>query len=209
MANPFEAYLDARCCGRFDIRAALFDMDGVLYDSMKYHARAWKQTMSEYGLPATFDEFYLHEGRTGGDTINLIMRRTHGRDATDEEKKRIYKRKSELFNIYNKGETIPLAHDVLKAVGNVGLKCVLVTGSGQRKLIDNLNVNFPGVFSPELMVTAFDVKHGKPHPEPYLTGLKKAGNLRPNQAIVIENAPMGVESAPVFRTNNCNTLLSI
>ena len=47
----------------------------------------------------------------------------------------------------------------------------------------------------ETMVTAFDVKHGKPHPEPYLMGLRKGGNLKPNQAIAIENAPLGVESA--------------
>ena len=48
---------------------------------------------------------------------------------------------------------------------------------------------------PDTMVTAFDVKFGKPHPEPFLIGLKKAGNLQPNQAIVIENAPLGIESA--------------
>lgn len=45
------------------------------------------------------------------------------------------------------------------------------------------------------MVTAFDVKHGKPHPEPYLMGLEKGNKLISHQAIVVENAPMGVESA--------------
>jgi beta-phosphoglucomutase-like phosphatase (HAD superfamily) len=43
------------------------------------------------------------------------------------------------------------------------------------------------------MVTAFDVKYGKPNPEPYLMALKK-GNLKPNEAIVVENAPLGVEA---------------
>ena len=43
------------------------------------------------------------------------------------------------------------------------------------------------------MVTAYDVKYGKPHPEPYLMGLQKAG-VAANEAIVIENAPMGVEA---------------
>ena len=45
------------------------------------------------------------------------------------------------------------------------------------------------------MVTAFEVEIGKPDPEPYLMGVKKAGNLKPNQAFVLENAPLGVESA--------------
>ena len=44
------------------------------------------------------------------------------------------------------------------------------------------------------MVTAFDVKQGKPHPEPYLTALEKSG-LKANQVVVIENAPLGIESA--------------
>ena len=43
------------------------------------------------------------------------------------------------------------------------------------------------------MVTAFDVKYGKPHPEPYLMGLEKAG-VHANEAFVVENAPMGVEA---------------
>ncbi|MDR1810323.1 MAG: HAD-IA family hydrolase [Prevotella sp.] len=195
MEQYFKEYLAKNNYEQFDIRAVMFDMDGVLYNSMKYHAKAWLQTMTEHHLPSSYDEFYLHEGRTGGDTINLIMQRTYGRNVTDEEKTAIYKRKSELFSEYNSGETIPYAGDVLKMVKANGLKRVLVTGSGQRSLLDNLNAHFPDIFLPELMVTAFDVKQGKPHPEPYLTGLKKAGNLHPNQAIVIENAPMGVASA--------------
>ena len=43
------------------------------------------------------------------------------------------------------------------------------------------------------MVTAFDVKYGKPHPEPYLMGLEKAG-VQANEAIVVENAPIGVQA---------------
>ena len=61
-------------------------------------------------------------------------------------------------------------------------------------LIDTLNDHFPGFFQREKMVTAFDVKKGKPDPEPYLMALQK-GNLRPDQVIVIENAPLGVRSA--------------
>jgi beta-phosphoglucomutase-like phosphatase (HAD superfamily) len=44
------------------------------------------------------------------------------------------------------------------------------------------------------MVTAFDVKYGKPNPEPYLIG-KRKGNLELNEGIVVENAPLGIESS--------------
>ena len=195
MENSFKKYLIKNNYEKFDIKAVLFDMDGILYDSMKYHAKAWYETMSKNNLQSTPEEFYIHEGRTGGNTINLIIQRNLNREATEDEKKNIYKYKSDLFNKYNKNETIPHVYDVLKAVKELGLNRVLVTGSGQKKLIDNLNVNFPDMFQQDMMVTAYDVKYGKPHPEPYLMGLKKAGNLNPNQAIVIENAPMGVEAA--------------
>ena len=66
--------------------------------------------------------------------------------------------------------------------------------SGQLSLLDRLNNHFPEIFTRELMVTAFDVKYGKPNPEPYLMALKKAG-IAPNEALVIENAPLGVRAA--------------
>jgi len=195
MGDFFEKYLKSKGYDGFDLKAVLFDMDGVLYDSMKSHAKAWHETMNEYNLNSTPEEFFIHEGRTGGNTIDLVIRREQGRPATQEEKDEIYTRKSFLFNQYNKGDTIPDADKVLTIVKNSGLQPVLVTGSGQKQLVKNLEVNFPGIFREDMMVTAYDVKHGKPHPEPYLMGLQKAGNLKPNQAIVIENAPMGVEAA--------------
>ena len=74
-----------------------------------------------------------------------------------------------------------------------------MTGSGQHILLDRLERAFPGIFQADLMVTAFDVKHGKPNPEPYLMGMDKGSrflgiDLQKNQSIVIENAPLGVQA---------------
>lgn len=71
----------------------------------------------------------------------------------------------------------------------------VVTGSGQRPLFARLMRDFGQYLDAERIVTAYDVKRGKPHPDPYLTGLQKAGHLAPWQAIVIENAPLGVRAA--------------
>ncbi|MDR1883454.1 MAG: HAD-IA family hydrolase [Prevotella sp.] len=195
MTSPFKNYLDKHNYNRFDLKAVLFDMDGVLYDSMKWHAKSWKETMDEFGIPSDPEEFYLYEGMVGSNTINHLMNRAKGRNATVEEEKNIYERKTELFSRYNDGALIPFAHDFVKKVRHGGLKCILVTGSGQPTLINRLEHNFPGLFAKDGIITAFDVKHGKPHPEPYLTGLEKGGGLKPNQAIVVENAPKGVEAA--------------
>lgn len=195
MKEIFEQYLKKHNYTDFDLKAILFDMDGVLYDSMKYHASSWYVTMFEYGLKTTREEFYLYEGVVGRETIDDIIKREWGRRATETEIKEIYKRKTELFVQYNKGDLIPYAYDFVKKVYDEGLDRLVVTGSGQPTLIDKLEHNFSGFFSRDKMVTAFDVEKGKPHPEPYLKGLEKAGNLKPNQAIVIENAPRGIEAA--------------
>jgi len=74
-----------------------------------------------------------------------------------------------------------------------GLIPMVVTGSGQLSLLERLEHNYPGMFHKELMVTAFDVKYGKPNPEPYLIALKKGG-IKADEAVVVENAPLGVEA---------------
>lgn len=176
------------------IKAVLFDMDGVLYDSMPNHAKAWSTAVTEFGLNMSPHEAYLHEGRTGSGTINILAQRHWGRDATTEEMEQIYAAKSRVFNSCPQAQPMPGAARLLQSLKELGLTIVLVTGSAQHSLLTRLAHDFPGIFSPERMVTAFDVKHGKPHPEPYLMGLAKAG-VSATEAVVIENAPLGVEAA--------------
>ena len=176
------------------IKAVLFDMDGVLYDSMPNHAKAWSTAVTEFGLSMSPHEAYLHEGRTGHGTTNILAQRHWGRNATTEEMERIYAAKSVLFNTCPEPQPMPGAAQLLQSIRSLGLTIVLVTGSAQQSLLTRLAHDFPGIFSAERMVTAFDVKHGKPHPEPYLMGLEKAG-VSASEAVVIENAPLGVEAA--------------
>ncbi|MEG0648011.1 MAG: HAD hydrolase-like protein, partial [Bacteroides sp.] len=165
-------------------KAVLFDMDGVLYDSMRFHARAWSETATRHRLLSTPEDFYLLEGRTGNSTIDLLYQRTFGRAATEEEKECVYKEKATLFNQYNDGEPMTGAAEVLQQVRSFGLETLVVTGSGQTSLIDKLNCSFPDCFERAKMVTAFEVHYGKPHPEPYLMGLEKAG-IQANEAFVV------------------------
>lgn len=178
----------------FSLKAVFFDMDGVLFDSMKYHASAWVQAMTDVNIPFTQYEAYMNEGRTGHSTIDDAFNRTLGRDATEVEKQQIYKLKTKYFERFDAPEKIPFVEDLLNRIKSQGLQIFVVTGSGQTSLIDNLQLNFPGIFRKDKMVTAFDVLQGKPFPEPYLKALKKSG-VKPWEVIVVENAPLGVESA--------------
>ena len=195
MTEIITNYLQKNKFNNLDLRAVLFDMDGIIYNSMPAHEISWQQTMREWDLKAEPNEFFIQEGRPAQFTINLLFQRNLKRDATEQELEDIYKRKTELFFQNDSGALIPGIKETIEIVRSRGLIPILVTGSGQTGLYERLNGDLPNVFTPENMVTAFEVEIGKPHPEPYLMGLEKAGNLKPNQAIVLENAPLGVESA--------------
>lgn len=175
-------------------KAVFFDMDGVLFDSMGSHAIAWVGALKQMGLPFTEEEAYLNEGRTGASTIDNVFIKEYGRNATEEEKQTIYRLKSKLFDAFKHHDKIPYVTELLKKIQSQKLEIYVVTGSGQPSLIDSLDGKFPGIFQKQKMVTAFDVRFGKPHPEPYLMALKKSG-LSPWEVVVIENAPLGVESS--------------
>lgn len=174
-------------------RAALIDMDGTLYDSMGHHTLAWHRMMHDIGIDTDRDRFYLYEGMTGKATVNLLFREYLHRDATDEEVAEHYHRKAVYFNEMPAVSPMPGAGELLSYLRRCGVTCVLVTGSGQRSLIDRLERDFPGIFTPELMITSADVEHGKPHPEPYVKAMARAG-VTPQEAFVIENAPLGVRA---------------
>lgn len=174
-------------------KVVLFDMDGVLFDSMPYHAKAWVHAMNTVGLPFSEYKAYLNEGRTGASTIDNEFTKVFGRYSTEEEKQHIYKLKTDHFETFPQASSIDCALELAEEIKLAGLKCSVVTGSGQRSLIENIEIHYPNVFDHEHMVTAYDVKQGKPFPEPYLMGLHKHG-VSPNEAIVIENAPLGIQS---------------
>lgn len=178
---------------RLNVRAALIDMDGVLYDSMKNQTAAWYRMATEAGIECTREEFYLYEGMTGAKTINHIFRRTFGHDCDPDEITRLYALKAGYFTQMGEPAMMPGAARMLATLRDNGVKRVLVTGSAQQNVIDRISRDYPGMFPQECRVTARDVKLGKPNPEPYLMGAAKAG-CPPTECMVVENAPLGIKA---------------
>ena len=175
-------------------RAVLFDMDGVLYDSMGNHAVAWVQSMKKFGITMTTDDAYATEGARGVDTIRYMVKQQQGREITEEESQLMYDEKTRIFHSLPEAPIMPGILSLMEQIDAAGIGIGVVTGSGQRPLIQRILRDFGKYVSPEHIVTAYDVKRGKPNPDPYLMGLEKAGGLLPSEGIVVENAPLGVRA---------------
>ena len=85
MKQEIERYLSKYQYKSLNIKAAFFDMDGVLFNSMPYHAEAWKRTINAHGIPFELHDAYVCEGRTGASVINEVFLKHKGREATEEE----------------------------------------------------------------------------------------------------------------------------
>lgn len=196
-----QHYLIKHGFGKFSPKAVLFDMDGVIYDSMPNHSVSWHEAMQHFGLVMPYEGAYQYEGMRGVETIKLLAREQWHKEVSDEEARTMYAHKSEIFSLHCQQTPAPIMPgimELMRLIQSYGWKICVVTGSAQHALLDKLLVDFPDLLKKELIVTAFDVCHGKPAPDPYLAGLKKVG-VEPWEAIVVENAPLGVRAAVAAR----------
>lgn len=191
--DSITKYTKAHVLERLNIKTALIDMDGVLYDSMKYHTIAWERLATELGIESTREEFYIYEGMTGAAIINLLFNRAFGKSVDADEAARLYSIKAKYFLEVGKVEAMPDADRMLNTLRDNGIGRVLVTGSAQASILERLEVDYSGIFDADKRVTTLDVTNGKPHPEPYLRGMEKAG-CKAEECIVIENAPLGIQA---------------
>lgn len=192
--TAYQKYLQRTGFAPRCVTTALIDMDGVLYNSMPNHSKAWKLLGDERGWHYSDNEFFLYEGMTGAAIIRLMEKREFGREnISDDECRELYAKKAEYFSAQGEVGRIQGTARMLNTLRDNDIIRVLVTGSGQASLLDRLNADYPGIFTADKKVTAHDVKCGKPDPEPYLMGLTKA-NTEADSTIVIENAPLGVKA---------------
>ena len=187
-------YLEKHGFEALSPKAVLFDMDGVLYDSMPNHAIAWQQSMAQFGIHMTADDAYATEGARGVDTIRKMVLEQQGREIDEAEAQRMYDVKSRIFHELPEAPVMKGMPELMQKITADGLQCCVVTGSGQRPLIQRILKDFGDFVDEQHITTAYDVSRGKPKPDPYLMGLQKAGNLKPWEAVVIENAPLGVRA---------------
>lgn len=176
---------------KLKVKAIIFDMDGVITNTMPAHFSVWKRIFKEEGIDVTKCEIYLREGQPGIVTIKEIFKE-RGRHFDKRRARTILAKKERLFKKIIKRRFIPDSRSFLHLLKNKGFRLALVTGTSAHEVRRILPKYLRDLFS--VIVTGDDVKRGKPHPEPYLIALKKL-KLKTKDVAVIENAPFGIDSA--------------
>jgi beta-phosphoglucomutase len=172
------------------LKALIFDVDGVLVDSMPYHADAWKEALEEVGIHITRQDIYEIEGSNRLGVVRLMFEKA-GRTPQPNDFKDIPAKKREIFFRINEVEVFD---DIDKCLNLLKkrYRLAVVSGADGKIVHSIMDRFFPGVF--DAVITGEDVKEGKPSPEPYLKAVEML-DVRTDECMVFENAPMGVESA--------------
>jgi sugar-phosphatase len=159
----------------------LFDLDGVLVDSTPAVARVWTVWAQRHGLEPEKIVTMAH-GRPSLATIRELL--PDGDHAAED-------REMERMEIADIADVVALpgARLLLETLPS---ERFLVVTSATRPLAE-VRLRAAGFIVPGEMVTASDIRHGKPDPEPYLKGAEKL-KLAPGECIVVEDAPAGIRS---------------
>jgi beta-phosphoglucomutase len=176
---------------KLKVKAVIFDMDGVITNTMPDHFRVWKKIFSQEGVHPTHLDIYLREGQPGIDSVKEIFQ-TYKKPFKGTKAREILQRKEELFKKVVRRRFIAGARGFVRSLKRSRFKLALVTGTSRHELHRILPDFLYNLF--DVVITGTDVKHGKPHPEPYQKALKKL-RLKASGAVVIENAPFGIRSA--------------
>jgi beta-phosphoglucomutase len=183
-------------------RGIIFDMDGVLVDAMPFHCEAIKTAAKqEVDIDVEQRDVYLLEGMPGEDMVKELLkhkRYTGNIDAVSDDNSekldsiahQIHERKKAIFEQINASAPIPNAKEL---VSSLRCKKALVSGAAKQEVHSIINKYF-GKDAFDVIVTGEDLEEGKPSPDPFRTALIKMG-LRETEAIVVENAPLGVKAA--------------
>jgi sugar-phosphatase len=162
-------------------RGVLFDMDGVLVDSTPAVARVWSGWAQEHGLEA--DEVVRRaHGRPSIATIREMLPEADHEAENDEVERR------EIEDVEGV-VALPGAEDILRALP--AERWAVVTSA--TKALAEVRIRAGGLPLPENIVTADDITHGKPNPEPYFKGSRLL-RVAPGECVVVEDAPAGIRA---------------
>ncbi len=177
-----------------NFKGALFDLDGVLVDTAKYHYLAWKRLAEQLGFEFTEADNERLKGVSRTRSLEIVLE-VGGITLTEEEKLRLAEEKNERYLQYirrmDEAELLPGAKEYLHKLRARGIKIALGSASKNAAFILD-RVGIARLF--DAIVDGTKVSRAKPDPEVFVVGCKELG-LEPADCVVFEDAEAGVQAA--------------
>jgi beta-phosphoglucomutase len=182
-----------------EIKAFIFDLDGVLTDTAEYHFRGWKRLADEEGIPFTREDNEALRGIPRRDSLLKVLK---GRHYPEEKIQEMMERKNnyylEFIREITPHDLLPGARELLEEIRAAGLQSAIGSASKNAgEVIDRLGIHS----LLDAISDGYSVERQKPAPDLFLHAAKQLG-LPPAECAVVEDAAAGVEAALVggFRT---------
>ena len=184
------------------IKAVIFDLDGVLVDTARYHDQAWEELATGFGYALTEADRHALKGRSRADSLEYILEQAGWEDADPAQKSRWLQAKNarylELVEGLTPQDAAEGAQDLLVQLREAGIQLAL--GSASQNATKVLSkIGMEGAF--DSVVDGTRTTRSKPDPQVFEMAASDLG-LDPKDCLVIEDAPAGIEAALAggFRT---------
>jgi beta-phosphoglucomutase len=176
------------------MRAAIFDLDGVIVDTAKYHYLAWKRLANELGFDFSAEDNERLKGVSRVRSLEILLE--IGKIHLDEETKRHFAaRKNDWYVEYircmDASEILPGVTDYVKLIRAHGVKTAIGSASKNTPLILE-RLGIAALF--DVVVDGNKVSQAKPDPEVFLRAAQEL-NISPCDCVVFEDAEAGIEAA--------------
>ena len=176
------------------IEACIFDLDGVIVDTAKYHFIAWRALAEELGFTFTVEDNERLKGVSRMQSLEILLE-IGGKQFPGQEKLAMAHRKNILYVSYiekmTPEEILPGVREFLQELRGLGIKIALGSASKNSPMILE-QINLWGIF--DAVVDGNSITEAKPNPEVFLKGAERLG-VEPGHCVVFEDAIAGIEAA--------------
>jgi beta-phosphoglucomutase len=177
-----------------EIKACLFDLDGVIVDTAKYHFIAWRELANELGFEFTEEDNERLKGVSRMTSLEILLE-VGGITLPEEKKEQLAKEKNERYVSYiikmTPDEILPGVIDFLKEIRKAGIKTAIGSASKNTPIILE-RLGLTSFF--DAVIDGNKVSKAKPDPEVFLKGAE-ALDVLPSECVVFEDAAAGIEAA--------------
>jgi beta-phosphoglucomutase len=177
-----------------DLKACIFDLDGVIVDTAKYHFMAWRRLAKELGFEFTLADNEALKGVSRMASLEILLR-VGGLMPGEKEKEELAARKNRWYVEFITGmtpdEILPGSIRLLKQLRKEGILTAIGSASkNARTILDGIKIT--DMF--DVIVDGNKIHAAKPDPEVFVTGAREL-NTDPSCCVVFEDAQAGVEAA--------------